>query len=103
MVEWLNAHGAALFGALVSLVFINDWRDLRRVACSVGAGLGSAIYIAPFVVSHYLAEASEAESTALVSFSLGVTGLMLIEAAAALIGRLKQDPIGLAAKLTGRK
>lgn len=103
MAEWLNAHGAALCGALVSLVFISDWRDLRRVVCSFGAGLGSAIYIAPFVVSHYLASSGKAESTALVSFSLGVTGLMLIEAAAALIGRLKQDPIGLVVKLTGRK
>ena len=103
MAEWLNAHGAALFGALVSLVFINDWRDLRRMVCSVGAGLGSAIYVAPFVASHYLATAAAAESTALVSFSLGVTGLMLIEAVAALLGRLKQDPIGLIGKLTGRK
>ena len=57
----------------------------------------------PFVASHYLAAANKVESTALVSFSLGVTGLMLIEAAAVLIGRLKQGPIGLAAKLTGRK
>ena len=103
MTEWLNAHGAALFGALVSLVFIGDWRDLRRVVCSFGAGLGSAIYVAPFVVSHYLAAADRTESTALVSFLLGVTGLMLIEAAAALVARIKQDPIGLAAKLTGRK
>ena len=95
-------HGAALCGALVSLVFINDWRDLRRVVCSVGAGLGSAIYIAPFVVSRYLG-ANEAESTALVSFLLGVTGLMLIEAIAALIARIKQDPISLIVKFTGRK
>lgn len=103
MAEWLSVHGAALFGALVSLVFIGDWWDLRRVACSFGAGLGSAIYVAPFVVSHYLAAADKADSTALVSFLLGVTGLMLIEAIAALIGRLKQDPVGWAAKLSGRK
>ena len=103
MTEWLNMHGAALFGALVSLVFINDWRDLRRVVCSVGAGLGSAIYLAPFVVANYLSEAGKTESFALVSFLLGVTGLMLIEAIAALINRLKQDPIGLIVKFTGRK
>ena len=103
MAEWLNIHGAALFGALVSLVFIADWRDLRRVVCSFGAGLGSAIYVAPFVVSHYLSAAGKTESMALVSFVLGVTGLMLIEAIAALIKRVKQDPIGLICKLTGRK
>lgn len=103
MAEWLNLHGSALFGALVSLVFINDWRDLRRVVCSVGAGLGSAIYVAPFVASHYLAAAHKVESMALVSFLLGVTGLMLIEAVAAFMNRLKQDPIGLIFKLMGRK
>ena len=96
-------HSAALFGALVSLVFIADWRDLRRVACSFGAGLGSAIYLTPFVASHYLAGADKNESMALVGFLLGVTGLMLIEAVAALINRLSQDPVGLAAKLMGRK
>lgn len=96
-------HGAALAGALVSLVFIADWRDLRRVVCSVGAGLGSAIYLTPFVVVHYLSETGKTESVALVSFLLGVTGLMLIEAIAALINRIKQDPIGLIVKFTGRK
>ena len=103
MTEWLNMHGAALAGAFVSLVFISDWRDLRRVVCSVGAGLGSAIYLTPFVVSHYLSETHKAESVALVSFLLGVTGLMLIEAIASLINRIKQDPIGLIVKFTGRK
>lgn len=96
-------HGAALAGALVSLIFINDWRDLRRVLCSFGAGLGSAIYIAPFVVSHYLAAADRTESTALVSFVLGVTGLMLIEGMAVIIKHVQQDPMGLIHRLTRRK